>query len=403
MKLLIKIFLLLTIFLAFSVNAQTNPYEAMKRQGIIHMENGKYGEAIDLFNKYITANPRIPEGYNLRALCYEKRQIYEYAVLDLRRAVNLTPNNAEYRKNLDRVISIWYPLLRKKIEGHKREIAIDPYSPFDHLEIGKSHRWLEEWKLAELWYDKFLALYDDASPDEIIRYSIILAKTGSIQKGERVLKKWVDRYPDDWRLWSRYGYFTLWLGNRSNAANAFRNALSFKPFFKEAQDGLDIATNIPYMRQNEPRSYEREYPIDRAFNLLRKNPSNYETRFELVKLLIQNNRIEEAREQLNILREEYEDDDRYKRLDEELTPMMDAKYSSLLEASLAELKQNPDNRAIVRAVADYYSRLQQYEEANEIVAEYLELHPDDNNMREYSADILALSGDFSGGAEISAE
>ena len=383
-----------------TVIAQKKSYEAIKRQGISHMENGKYGEAIDLFNKYIANNPREPEGYNLRALCYEKRQIYKYAVLDLRRAVHLTPNNAEYRKNLNRVISIWYPMLRKKIEGHKREIAIDPLSAFDYLEIGKSHRWLEEWKLAEIWYDKYLALDDDASPDEIIRYSIILAKTGSIVKGEKVLKKWVDRYPDDWRLWSRYGYFTLWLGKRNNAANAFRNALSFKPFFKEAQDGLDIATNKPYMQKNEPRAFERVYPIDFAYTKLKKNPANDEVRFELVSLLIEQNRIEEAREQLNILKEEYEEDDRYILLDEKLTPMVNEKYISLLEASLAELKQNPDDKTVVKAVADYYARLQQYEEANEIMSEYLDMHPEDNQMREYYADILSLSGDFAGGAEV---
>ncbi|MBU0474687.1 MAG: tetratricopeptide repeat protein [Bacteroidetes bacterium] len=395
----IKIAIFILLFVS-SVYAQKNSFEAMKRQGIIHMENGKYGEAIDLFNKYITANPQEAEGYNLRALSYEKRKIYEYAVLDFRRAINLTPNNSEYKENLNRVISIWYPILYKKIEGHKREIAIDPLSAFDYLEIGKSYRWLEEWKLAELWYDKYLALDDDASPDEIIRYSIILAKTGSIKKGERVLKKWVDRYPDDWRLWSRYGYFTLWLGNRDNAANAFRSSLSFKPFFKEAQDGLDIATEKGYMVKNEPRAYDREYPIDAKYKKLNKNPGNSETRFELVGLLIEANRIEEAREQLNILKSDYENTDEYKELEARLTPLMVEKYTSLLEESLAKLKQDPNDKTIVKNVADYFVRLQKYDEANEIMQEYLALQPNDYEMKEYYADILAYSGDFDGAAKI---
>jgi len=358
----IKILFFFIFLTIVPLKAQNKNFELLKRQGLNHMANNKYGEAIDLFNKYITANPQDAEGYNLRALSYEKRQIYEYAVLDLRRAINLTPNNSEYKINLSRVISIWYPILYKKIEGHKREIAIDPKSAFDHLEIGKSYRWLEEWKLAELWYDKYLVLDDNASPDEIIRYSIILAKTGSIKKGEKILKKWVDRYPDDWRLWSRYGYFTLWLGNRDNAANAFRKSLSFKSFFKEAQDGLDIATEKGYMVRNEPRAYERGYPIDVKYTKLKKNPKNSNDRFELVGLLIDANRIEEAREQLNILKTDYENSDEYIKLDERLTPLMQLKYSSLLDESLAKLKQDPIDKTIVKNVADYYIRLKKYDE-----------------------------------------
>ena len=399
----LKILFFFILFSFVTLKAQEKNFEILKRQGIIHMANSKYGEAIDLFNKYITANPQDAEGYNLRGLSYEKRQVYEYAVLDLRRAINLTPNNSVYKANLSRVISIWYPILYKKIEGHKREIAINPKSAFDHLEIGKSYRWLEEWKLAELWYDKYLVLDDNASPDEIIRYSIILAKTGSIKKGERVLKKWVDRYPEDWRLWSRYGYFTLWLGNRDNAANAFRSSLSFKPFFKEAQDGLDIATEKGYMVKNEPRAYERGYPIDVNYAKLKKNPANSETRFELIGLLIDADRIEEAREQLNILKTDYENSDEYKELDARLTPLMITKYSSLLEENLAKLKQFPNDKTIVKNVADYYVRLKQYDEANEIMKEYLDLEPDDYEMKEYYADILAYSGNYTDAANILSE
>lgn len=404
MKNLIKIFFIVNFLLSTFVLSQYRGYEAMKRQGIAHMDNGKYGEAIDLFNKYIANNAQEPEGYNLRGLCHEKRQIYKYAVLDFRRAIHLTPNNSEYRANLDRVILIWYPLLRKKIEGHKREIAIDPTIAVNYLEIGKSYRWLEEWSRAELWYDKYLALDDDASPDEIIRYSIILAKVGHIKKGEIVLKKWVDRYPEDWRLWSRYGYFTLWLGNRDNAANAFRNALGFKPFFKEAQDGLDIATDNGYMVKNEPRAFERRgYPIDIGYAKLSRDPFDFEIRFKLVENLITADRIEEAREQLNILKDKHSERARYKELDAKLTPMLEEKYSSLLQESIAKLKQDPDNKYIVKEVADYYARLKQYEEANEIMEEYLAMHPEDNEMRESYADILAHSGDFVGGAEILSE
>lgn len=404
MKHLPKILLIISFFLSSSALSQYRGYEAIKRQAIAHMDNGKYGEAIDLLNKYIAKNAQEPDGYNLRGLCHEKRKIYKYAVLDFRRAVHLTSDNFEYRVNLSRVISIWYPLLRKKIEGHKREIAINKNSAVDHLEIGKSYRWLEEWVNAELWYDRYLALDDYASPDEIIRYSIILAKTGSIKKGEKVLKKWVDRYPEDWRLWSRYGYFTLWLGKRKNARNAFKMALGFKPFFKEAQDGLDIATDNGYMVRNEPRAYERRgYPIDIGYAKLRRNSSDDETRFRLVNNLIGAKRIEEARDQLNILKDEHSETERYKKLDARLIPIFEEKYSTLLKKSIENSKEDPNNKKFVKEIAAYHSRLQQTEKAREKMEKYLAEHPEDIEMREYYADILANSGDFLGAAEVLSE
>ena len=54
-----------------------------------HMQNGRYEEAIDLLNKYISENARQADGYNLRGLCFEKKEQYQFAVLDFRRAVRL--------------------------------------------------------------------------------------------------------------------------------------------------------------------------------------------------------------------------------------------------------------------------------------------------------------------------
>jgi len=229
----------------------------LKKSAIDQMNAGRYGEAIDLLNKYISANPRRAEGYNLRGLSFEKRSQYQYSVLDFRRATRLEPGNEVIRRNLTRVLEVWHAQLRRKIEGHEREIAINPTNPFNYLEIGKSYRWLEEWDLAEQWYDQYLARDDNASPDEIIRYTEILAKTGSIVKGERILKIYVERYPEDWRLWSRYGYFTLWLSKYKTAKEAFEMSLSFKPFFNEAQDGLDLATRQAYVNQADPRAFEK--------------------------------------------------------------------------------------------------------------------------------------------------
>ena len=198
------------------------------------------------FNKYISAVPHKADGLHLRGLCYESRSQYEWSVLDLRRAIKLEPNNKEIQKDLARVEKIWHSELEKKIEGHKREIAINPNTAVNYLEIGKCKKGLGLWQEAESWYDEYLKR-EDASPDEVIRYSEILAHNNSIVKGEKILKRYTERFPNDQRLWSRYGFFTMWLGKNKIAIKAFENALVIKPFFKEAQDGLDQAKGKPYL------------------------------------------------------------------------------------------------------------------------------------------------------------
>ena len=67
----LSFFLILLIVLPLILAPLSNTYgqkkkaeDSMKAAGLIHMNAGRYGEAIDLFNKYISANPRKSEGYN---------------------------------------------------------------------------------------------------------------------------------------------------------------------------------------------------------------------------------------------------------------------------------------------------------------------------------------------------
>lgn len=365
-KILFTAFLLLTSILYPQIKS-----EGIKRQAIFLMNEGRYGEAVDQLNKFISVNPQLAEGYHLRGLCYEKTIQYQYAVLDLRRALRLDPQNNQIKNDLERVIAVWHQQLYQKIEGHKRDIAIDPKYPFSYLEIGKCYRWLEEWNNAEIWYDEYLKRDDNASPDEIIRYTEILAKTGSISKGEKILKKYVEQYPDDWRLWSRYGYFTLWLGKYKVAENAFQKSLSIKPFFKEAQDGLDIARNQAYLLLYQPRAFEYVYPIDRYYNELKKNPNDDQTRFALIKELIAANRYEEAYQQLQLLQSKHSDEDEFQSLLKTVTNYRDSTYNSMVDYYTGILKNDPANKVAVVKLAEAYSYLFYYDNAIEVLSEYL--------------------------------
>lgn len=379
----LKIFLLVFLLFSFALQAQ-NKYDALKMQAQVLMKEGRFGEAVDQLNKYVAANPRVADGYHLRGLCFEERTEYANAVLDLRRARSLDPYNSQIKIDLDRVIAVWHKLLYQKIDGHKRDIAIDPDKAFSYLEIGKSYRWLEEWKNAEIWYDEYLKRDDNASPDEIIRYSEILAKTGSVIKGERILKKFVDRYPDDWRLWSRYGYFTLWLGKNKVAEDAFTKSLSFKPFFKEAEDGLDLSRRQGYLTLYQGRAFEKnwsqDYPIDRYNRMLVKEPDNDKIRFDLTDELIKNNRYEEALQQLQYLASKHAEEDRYKNLWKTVTTFRDSTFNKSVDEYTAQLKNNPSDKVAAMKLAEAYSNLYNYDSAIEVLGEFLQNIPEDQDL-----------------------
>ena len=367
---------LLLFLITGEISAQQNQIKEFKQRAIEHMQAGRYGEAIDLLNKYISENAREAEGYNLRAIAYENRSQYQNAVLDYRRAVALEPSNKEYQNNLNRVIDVWYKQLKDKIEGHQREIAIDPNNAYNYLEIGKSYRWMEEWDKAEEWYDKYLERDQNASPDEIIRYTEILAKTGHIKKGERILREYVDRYPDDWRLWSRFGYFLLWLANYREAETAFQTALDFKPFFKEAQDGLDIVKKEAYVTQEDPRSFEQVYPIDRYYSLLRSNPDDDDARFKLVEELIKADRIEEAYQQLQRLAVRHQGEEKFDELWNYVENYRNETYQEKIAAYQSRLESNPSDLDAVKKLAQYHEYLQEYDQALEVLENYMSANPD---------------------------
>ncbi|MBZ0201328.1 MAG: tetratricopeptide repeat protein, partial [Ignavibacteriaceae bacterium] len=405
------------IFCFYFTAVGQNNSAAIKSEGISKMQSGRYGEAIDLLNRYISANPQEASGYNLRGLCFEKRGEYEQAVYDFRSARKIKSNDKEINENLSRTTKAWYSLLYNKIEGHKREIAIDPSVAVNYLEIGKSYKNLGEWQLAEDWYDQYL-LRDDASSDEIIRYTEILAKNGHIQKGEPILKRYCERFPNDHRLWSRYGYFTMWLGKIKIAIEAFENALALRPYFKEAMDGLDQAlgkgyvytindTTARYNRatgQIESRKKAHEYLVDTYFRTIRNNPTDYFTRYKLVDELLKVNRLEEAFQQVTYLnKNDSTNAEKSYEYFTHVSAIRDSIYEARIEEYKTELVSNPNNTEALRELAYYYAKLQFYDDAIEKYEKYLAIMPQDTASTYSYALALSANREFTRAMEVTDE
>ena len=392
-----KIIIILCVIILFSesdhfLHAQSLP-DKFKHDAIVNMDADRYGEAIDLLNKYISENPQNSEGYYLRGICYEARGQYEFAVYDLRSASKLNRNDLKITKALERVTKVWYTQLYNKIEGHKREIALHPNIPLNFLEIGKCFKNLGNWSEAEDWYDKYLLL-EEPSADEVVRFTEILAKNNHLTKGEIILKKFVEKYPEDHRLWSRYGYFTLWLGKHKISISAFTEALKFRPFFKEAIDGLNLAqgrgsvytVNDTSYRYNKltgtfqkPRG--REYPIDRYFRILKQNASNDSIRILLINELVKVNRLEEAKQQLNLLNKNKVGDFSFAVLKKEISEKLNRYLSNRIEETKLKVNSNPGDRNSVLELANYFVLNSNIDSAYNVYSNYLNINPVDDEVR----------------------
>ena len=365
--------------------------DVIKNEAKKQMLVGRFGDAIDLLNRYVSACPQEADGYNLRGLCYEKRGQYEMAVYDFRSARKIQPDNSEIIRNLTETTAAWDKLLYNKIEGHKREIALNPKKPINYLEIGKSYKNLGDWPIAEEWYDKYLSM-DEASPDEIIRYTETLAKNNHIQKGEPILKRYTDKYPTDQRLWSRYGYFELWLGKKKNAIDAFEKALALKPYFKEALNGLDLAKGNGYIYTVNDTSYRyghtlrgtktHEYTIDKYFRMLKKNPADNDLRFKLIDELLKHKRFEEAREQLLIMQpdEKISNTERFKNKLEYVSDLRDSIFKENIKTYTTEFEKNNKNRNVAAKLSDSYAHLYDFDSAIDILEKYLAIVKENEDL-----------------------
>lgn len=380
MKILISIILFFTFLQTSLPQSEQNKLLVKSKT---FMESGRYGEAIELLNRYVAMNPQSAEGFNLRGICNEKRGNFEQAVYDYRTAIRILPDDRNIMENLKRAESDWYRLLYNKIAGYKREIAINPMAPGNYLEIGKCYKNLGEWNEAEIWYDLYLEK-EEASADEILRYTEILARNNHIQKGESYLKKYVEKYSNDHRLWSRYGYFLYWLGKAKLAEKAFEEAIKIRPFFKEALDGLDLVRGkkIIYTINDTTSAFvkgkkQRVYLIDRYLNSLEKNPDNDQLRFKLIDEFIKYNRIEEAYQQVALLKTKYQNQQDFQKLYstvvEKRNQLIDDEITKLKSA----IKDNPYDKNSLIKLSEFLSYRNKLDEAISVLENYLKIGDDE--------------------------
>lgn len=303
MKKIIFLFLGMSIFLFSQDNSE------LKKQAYKYIQSGRYGEAIEILNKYIPSNPQDASAYDMRGKCYENRSQYEEALEDYKRASKLEPGNNNYKNNVIRIRKNWDDIILKRIEGYKRELFRNPKNYDNYLKIAKCYQDLENYNEAEKWFDDYMSKKELSANDAIL-YANMLIKANKLKKAESIITAQINKYPQDHRLLSKRGWIRNWLGDYKNAINDFERALVLKPFFKEAQDGLDNAKGKGYnftIVEKDTGKARFEFAIDKYTRILQKYPNKDDIRFLLIEELLKYKRIGEAQVHLAYLADKYSD------------------------------------------------------------------------------------------------
>jgi serine/threonine-protein kinase len=69
-------------------------------RGITYGEKGLYDQAISDFNKAIEINPKYDKAYNNRGIVYSHRGQYDQAISDFNKAIEINPKEAQTHNNL---------------------------------------------------------------------------------------------------------------------------------------------------------------------------------------------------------------------------------------------------------------------------------------------------------------
>lgn len=166
-----------------AIKEDANFWEAYYNLGIIYFNSQSYSNALEQFNKVITALPSFDKPYYGRGLIYEKQKKYKEAIEDFRKVTEFNPND---------------------------------YKPFYYL--GKISIFEREYAQAEIHLNKARELNPEYAPTYF--------ELGNIYYDQNIFRKSIDYYKKAAELDANNADYHLKLGDTYYRSQIFYNALN---------------------------------------------------------------------------------------------------------------------------------------------------------------------------------
>ena len=153
-------------------------------------EKENYDEALKYINKAIDINPKDYRGYFLRALIYDKRGEIISAEKDLRKALELNPEDPELLNHLGYSLLLWYEGTRLDEAETliKKALEKDPENPAFIDSMAWVLYYKGEYKMA---YEMLLKALEKEKEDPVLYEHVgdVLSKLGQVEKAQEYYQK----------------------------------------------------------------------------------------------------------------------------------------------------------------------------------------------------------------------
>ncbi len=220
-------------------------------------EQGKYGDAVKLFDYVIQMEPEYSSGYSFRAECYIKQKKYSEAIDDIIKALSIDGDDKAYY-HLITMDKTCLPLIRNKlqIQAEKNPNEADWYfylgkiyqrhklfkeaiSFYEQANYRDPHAAILE-NIADCYYDlgeyalalEYInrAIYmDETDYDFVMTKGNIYNEMGRYTEAIAELDKYIQRYPDYFFGYYRRGWFKDEANDVEGAIEDYTLAITLKP------------------------------------------------------------------------------------------------------------------------------------------------------------------------------
>jgi len=207
---------------------QTDPQHplALHLLGVVALQQGNAGLAVELINKAVTSKPDFAEAYGNLAAAYQSLGDLDQAMASLRKALSQNPDNADAHFNLGNTLKR-LGRTDEAIASLRSVIAINPDHAAAHNNLGNA---LKE-----------LGKFDEAVAS--FRHALAIK-------------------PDYATAHNNLGTALSALGDLDGAAESYRQALAINPDFAQAHNNLGNALDASGQLDAAVESYDKALAID---------------------------------------------------------------------------------------------------------------------------------------------
>ncbi len=248
---------------------------ALHLLGVVALQQGNAGLAVELINKAVTSKPDFAEAYGNLAAAYRSLGDLDQAIASLRKALSQNPDNADHdaaHNNLGNALKE-LGKLDEAVASFRHALAINPDYATAHNNLGTALSALGDLDGAEESYHKALAL-DPGSAELHNNIGNALKDRGKPDEAVKSFQAALSIKPAYAEAHTNLGNALKDLGKLDAAIESYRQALAINPDFAEAHNNLGIALDASGQLDAAIESYHHALAIDGAFAEAHSNLGN---------------------------------------------------------------------------------------------------------------------------------